>query len=271
MKQEWINQCLQASKEKADFYSGCRKILRGRTLLFNNIDNSLQLSDAGYTKSKLTLLTKHYLHEESKNAAIFLWQRLRERDKYGSAGFSTYNHFLKTDPDRKSKRASVMGPCIQSVVLTYLDRRTYSIDIFYRTTELFKKFPADLVLLRDVLLTGFNVEGMTLSQLKCHFANVTAHPMYFVTLIPSIKHPLAELDELRESDDYFFSWVVKWTARYLVPENHRGIAKFAQALRVHKDVNERIDKRTMKDLVAYLRENHPGYRNDYEGDNDQAD
>jgi hypothetical protein len=77
-----------------------------------------------------------------------------EERSYGSVGFTTYNHFLKNSPTKKSKRASVMGPCIQSVVITQHNKKQYSIDCFYRTTELLKKFPADLVFIRDVLSEG---------------------------------------------------------------------------------------------------------------------
>lgn len=269
MKGEWIKHCLRASREKADFYSGCRKILRSRTLSFYRMDNTLQLSDAGYTSSKMRSLERGYLHEESRDVAKFLWQRLRDRDKYGSSGFTTYNHFLKADPDKKSKRASVMGPCIQSMVLTYLDRKTYAIDTFYRTTELFKKFPADLVFIRDVLMSGFNVDGMRLEELNCHFANITAHPMYFVTMVPSIDDPVAELDRIKEVDRYFYDWIIKWTARYICPEYHRGIQKFAQAMRVHKDAMDRISPNRLKQLVTYLRDNHPGYRNEYQVEDDE--
>ena len=36
-----------------------------------------------------------------------------------------------------------------------------------------------------------------------------------------------------------------------------AIAKFAQALRVQKDMNERLDPLTLGELQAYIRANHP--------------
>ena len=59
--------------------------------------------------------------------------------------------------------------------------------------------------------------------------------MYFVTLLPSLDDPIAELEKIKAADRYFFDWIVKWTARYVIEEYHRGIAKFAQAQRVKKD------------------------------------
>lgn len=267
MIDSWINNALDCAKQKADFYSGCRKILRSRIMRFK-LNGNLDIEEAGYTKSKLSLLRKGYLHVESRDIAKQLWTRRLEQDKYGSVGFTTYNHFIKNDPNKKSKRASVMGPCIQSVVLTHVNKKLDEVDVFYRTTEIFKKFPADLVFIRDELLDGFSVNA---SHLTCYFANVTAHPMYFITLIPSIDDPIRRFEELKKQDKYFYDWCIKWSARYICKEYSRGIDKFAQALRVRKDALERIDKSTLRDLRKYFVKNHPGYRNNYAGDNDGDD
>ena len=264
LKAQWIRHCLDACHRAETLYSGCRKIISPVTLKFTKLDDSLTIQDCGFTKSKITMLTKNYLHEESRKVAVELWAKRRGQDKYGSVGFTTYAHFVKggSIDAKRSKRASVFGPCIQSVVITYINKKTYTIDIFYRTTELLKKFPADLVFLRDVLLTPFDLSGMKMSHLTCHFANVTVHVMYWVTIIPHLEDPLGELRKIKKTDEYFHNWVVKWTARYVCPEYHRGIAKFAQALRVQMDAKNRIDKGTMKSLQKYLRDNHIGYRGD---------
>lgn len=256
LKQEWVDYCLGLAAEPADFYSGCRKILRTRTLRFVALDDSLQLADAGFTSHKMRYLMRAYMHEESlRVAAKDLWVRRRKQDKYGSVGVTCYNHFIKSE--KTSLRGSVMGPCIQSVVVTYLDKRRYAVDVFYRTTELLKKFPADLVFLRDVILPEFDFTGMTLEGVTCHFANITVHPMYFATVLPLIADPVSALVTLKERDVYFHNWVVKWTARYTCDEFHRGIAKFAQALRVHKDAHERILPDRLAEVQAYIRANHP--------------
>lgn len=253
------------SAEKADFYSGARKIIRNRSVTFRRLADDLTLADSGYTKSKMTMLTKNYLHEESKSVAIDLWNKRIGQRKYGSVSFTCFAHFVKggSIDAKRSKRASVFGPCIQSVSLTYLDNHTTAIDVFYRTTELFKKFPADLVFLKDVLLADFNFSMAPVRSITFHFANITCHPMYFVTILPMLDDPIEELEVIREVDPYFFMWIVKWTARYICPEHHRGIQKFAQAMRVHADAQNRISKKLMPKLIAYLNKHHPGYRNDY--------
>jgi hypothetical protein len=233
MKDDWIVHCLELSAQPADIYSGCRKILFDRSLTFGELfdaDDPIVLEDCGYTRNKLSHLTRGYLHEESRDFAIMLWNLRRQKTSYGSVGFTTYNHFVKNNMEKKSKRASVMGPCIQSVT-----------------------------------------EGMEFQGLTCHFANVTIHPQYFVTLIPHLEEPLRELDRLREIDPYFYDWVVKWTSRYLVPEHFRGIQKFAQAMRVKVDADLRIKGWRRRELIKYLEKNHPGHSRAYNPKDEEGD
>lgn len=279
MKDEWIQHCLRLSKRKADFYSGCRKIITARDLVFQDLwdrEDPLILEDCGYTSAKMSHLRRLYLHDESRDMALKLWDLRRSKSSYGSVSFTCYNHLLKNDIHKKSKRASVMGPCIQAVSITQIKGNgkagtggQYSIDAFYRTTEILKKFPADLVFIRDVLLEGFDFSGMEFMGLTCHFANITVHPQYFVTAIPLIDDPLEELEKIKEKDRYFYDWIIKWTARYLCDEHFRGIEKFAQAMRVKYDADLRIKGKARKRLIEYLRENHPGHRKGYTAPEDK--
>lgn len=276
LRDTWIEHCLRLAEQPADFYAGGRKIIQAQRLFFPSLDDSLQIGDAGYTKSKISMLTRHYLHEESKNVAIELWKKRRKQGSYGSVGFTCYAHFVKggSIDAKRSKRASVFGPCIQSLTISHVNKKQVRVDAFYRTTELFKKFPADLVFIRDVLLDGFDFRDMEV-ELVCHFANVTCHPMYFVTLIPHFESPLGTLRFIKKADPYFHDWIVKWTARYVCEEYERGILKFSQALRVRKDARERLGAAGILEKVqGYVRKYHPGYRNDYippeeEEDNDE--
>jgi len=270
MRKQWINECLEAAVRPSSFYSGCRKIHRGYSFTITKIADDLKMEDVGYSKYKQTILTKGYLHAESRDMAVKLWEGRLARKKYGSVGFHCFSHLVKGGDleTKRSKRASVMGPCIQSVSVTLDNNGHAHVDLFYRTTELFKKFPADLVFIRDVLLAPFDFTTAPLKSLNFHFANVTCHPMYFVTLLHMLDDPIGELEHLKKKDKFFFDWTVKWTARFLCPEYHRGIAKFAQALRVKKAADESIPPKLMKTLQKYLRDNHPGYKGDYQDDTD---
>lgn len=262
MKDEWLKQCFLLAKQPADFYSGCRKILRNRSIYSIPLDPSLKLDDAGYAINKLRQLERHYIHAESRDKALDLWQKRFEQDKYGSVSFHCYNHYVKSE--KKSPRGSVMGPCLLTVVLTYIDSKHQEIDCFYRTTELFKKWPADLVFLRDVLLSGFQD-----LKVNFHFANITLHPMYFVVPLAQSSFPEDILQGIRSTDKYFHDWIVKWTARYLCSEHSRGIQKFSQALRVQKSALEKITGRKRHTLIRYLRDNHPGHRSDYKDEDNE--
>lgn len=268
--EQYVEQCRKACSTPSDIYHGSRKILSPWQFSFTHLDDSLTLADAGYTKNKLTILTKHYLHEESRRMAVALWERRRQQAKYGSVSFTTFNHFVKGTLDqRRSKRASIFGPCLQSVIITMLDKRRYTIAVPYRTTELLKKLAPDIVLLRDVLLTPFDFRGLELQAVNFYFVNATCHAMYFTTIIPHLADPIAEFERIRRRDHYWWKWAVKWTARYLCPEYAHGIAKFAQSVRVKMDAHKRIPPATIRQLQEYLRANHPGYthtRFDEEGE-----
>src|SRR5262252_7776961 len=92
--QQWVNHCLAGSHTHSDLYSGCRKIIRPWRITFTSLDG-LTLRDAGFTTAKLRMLERNYVHQESINAAVHLWRRRVDQGKYGSVGFTTYNHFVK--------------------------------------------------------------------------------------------------------------------------------------------------------------------------------
>jgi hypothetical protein len=257
---QWINHSLEMCLTKPDFYLGSRKIFRGRRITFTGLDESLTLDDAGYTNSKLSILKGLYVNKESLDAAIILWNRLHGRKKYGSASFHTYNHYIKgpKDPTKGSPVRSVMGPCIQAVSLTHFENKTYSVDVFYRTTEFMKKFPADLILLRDTFMPNFNTKELGLEGIHCYFANITVHAQYFATLSANLDDPIHWMDQIREKDPKWFQNVIRWTSRYLCDEYSSAIEKFAQSMRIKMDVNKRLTKTNRLKMAEYCRTYHPG-------------
>lgn len=272
MKDEWLAQCIRMSHKRADFFSGARKIIRNVHFTFDNIQSDLMMEDAGYTKSKRTALNKLYKHEESLSKAVELWNLRMSKNKYGSVSFHCYNHLLKAEIGKGSIRASVMGPCLQSVCITWLSKTECAIDVFYRTTELFKKFPADLVFLRDDLLTRFDFSVCKITEINFHFANVTIHPMYFIVPAIHMDEPLKALDKIRQYDPKYYEWLIKWSARYLCDEHKRGIQKYAQAMRVHDEARKALTPRKLAEWQKYLRANHPGFTKDYvdpDGEDDE--
>lgn len=272
LREQWVAECLRAAQTPAEFYTGCRKIHTGVQMTFEGpLDESLTIQDSGFTRVKLGMLNRLYWDQEHADKVAELWRGRVDRNKYGSVSVSTYHHITKSDPTKRSKRASVMGPCLVGVGVTLLKRDQYALDAFYRTTELFKKFPADLVFIRDTVVPGLGVDPRRVIRLRCHFANVTSHPMYAVTWLPLLDDMIASLEILKAEDRRFYDWTLKWTGRYVCPEHHRGIAKFAQALRVKQDALNRITGKRLKKLQEYIRDNHPGYRGEYDETEDEED
>jgi len=267
LKEQFVKAAIELSFYPADFFSGNRKIINNHTVLFKGpLLNDFEIEDCGFTKSKMTMLKKGYVVQDSIDAAAMLWELRKKKAKYGSVAFHCYNHLLKNDPNKTSKRGSTMGPCIQAVVLSWIPGRKRQCDgwtdvtVFYRTTEFFKKFPADLILLRDILLPNFDFTDVPIRNIYFSFANITIHPMYFVTIIPHIHKPIKMLNQLREEDPHFWDWIVKWTSRYVCPEFEHGIQKFEQAKRVGLDAHRRIDEKTLTRLQKYVRKHHSGFR-----------
>ncbi len=263
MKNTWINYCMDLACRPPTFYAnGNRKIFRPESLRFKGLDDSIILDTGAYTKAKMTQLVKNYYHSERIQAAIQLWDKRRTQKGYGSVSFTCFAHFIKggsVDAPR-AKMASVFGPCLQSVILTKPEGRETHVDVFYRTTELFKKFPADMVFLREKLLSEFNFDGFPIKSITCHFANATLHPMYFAVMIPHLSDPIGELEEVRRLDPVYYGWLVKATSRYLVPKYHRGIEKHSQSMSVFRGLQKYGQEDTLKELAEYLGENHPGLR-----------
>jgi hypothetical protein len=94
-KQEWVDACLRFARCNADLWSRDQKILRQRRITFHTWDNSLTSADVGYTGAKLKTLERHYLHNESRDAAVQLWEHIRWKGNYKSAAFSCANHVFK--------------------------------------------------------------------------------------------------------------------------------------------------------------------------------
>lgn len=267
MKKEWLHHSIRLSCSPADFYAGERKILRQRRITFSDTTSDLTLTDGGYLNgTKMSLLKKNYFNVESHTAALSLWDKRTEMAKYGSVGFimdedpphepepifsfNTYNHVIKGSrvlnqqiPEDRGI-GSVFGPCIQSVVITWLAPELAAVDVFWRTTEWFRKFPADLILITDHLLPPFNLKKF---DITCHFANITVHPMTFISLIPSLENPIDDLNLIKSKDPYFHGRVVKRLARTLSDTPSR----FGPEKRIRRSTGRRMpDDAWLRQYVA---------------------
>lgn len=244
----WEHLCQSYATFPADFYAGNRKILTNLSWTLP-LEGDFKLEQCGYTKTKIAMLKRLYYNQEHTDEVKKLWQLRVKQGKYGSVGLSTYHHLTKNDPNKPRGRGSLMGPCLMGVTLTLLNKDKYKVDVFYRTTELFKKYPADLIFLKEIILPEFDIPLD--SPVNFHMANVTIHPMYFLNYAVN-RDVIYQLNQIRKVDNKFFWYCVKWCSNYLLPERQKAISKFAQAVRVMEDVNGRI--RNKQAVIAYLRE-----------------
>jgi hypothetical protein len=159
--------------------------------------------------------------------------------KSGSVSFTTYNHLIKgsrvVDGEIPEDRGigSVFGPCMQSVTITWLSPSLSAVDVFWRTTEWFRKFPADLILIRDHFLPPFTLQEF---DITCHFANITVNPLFFISLIPLLPDPVASLDLIKSKDPRFHRIVVRQLSRVLSDTPSR----FGPEERIRRSIRKRM-------------------------------
>lgn len=262
MKDRWIKLCKKLSATPADFYASCRKILRNESVCFqaDQWRKDLTLEDIGYTNNKLNRLIKDYRHPESHNKAIELWNHFIKRGSYSSASFTTYNHLVKAGATSPSESVETRGPCLQSIVVSLLPykrgERKASIDVFYRTTEFFKKFPADLLLI-DGLLQPFDFSNTPIESIQMHFAGVTCHPMYVIVPAALADDPLEFFEDIKKGDRRFYRECVSWSHKYLV--SSRGIMKFEQAKVVQRKALASLKKSDNLHLIEYIDKSYNKY------------
>lgn len=247
-----INAVLHHPADKSFYLSG-KKIARGvqvvtklKYLLASETDFTLDMM--GYHSKKLRMLRELYLNQASREAALRQLQLRREKGSYGSTGMTCYNHYEK-------KNQKIMGPCIQSVVLTHRKKGVIDVDVFYRTTEIFKKFGADLIFLKE-LLEPFKITSY--GTLTFHFANATYHPMYWVVASPYLDDPTATLREIKTIDPQVWLGILRWTVRYTRQEP--ALSKFKQGERVSKHLHRLLPRDKLVPLAAYIEKYLPPKR-----------
>jgi hypothetical protein len=223
------------------------------------LDDSLQVEDVGFTDRKLGNLDRLYVHEEGRAIAVDLWARVRDKAKIGSVTFHTCNHLIKgaatvEEAENRGGRRSVQGPCMTGVTLTWLNKSSAAIDIPYRSVELYRKFVADLVFMRDTLLAPFDLSGMHV-EVTCHFFNITLHPMYWVFVLYHHTAPFDAFDAIRDKDPGYYRHLLKNTSEYLLPERGTSIANHSASLRVKEWALKAFDATTLRRLQEYLRAN----------------
>lgn len=249
MRDAWINLCYELAKRQGYANAGARKIIRSIRVEFPVFDDTLTLKDGWYAENstaKMNQLKRNYYNDESMEKGAKDIRHWVGGRKYGSVGVSMHGK-------HKGKQTK-QGFCIQSLTVSYFPHTGLEIDVFYRTTEVVKKFLADLIYFRDVVMPTFkdSLRVAPLYSVTLHFANVSVHPMFFCLLFTQLepRMTIAHLKEIKKFDPAFHSRIIKWSARYLSgkPQNFMTADRVGRVLKevcpeeVNKYIHKELDK-----------------------------
>ncbi len=140
---------------------------------------------------------------------------------------------------------------MSSCVVTYYPRGGLRVVIFYRTTEIIKKFGADLIFLREVVLPRFN-RIKSIDNVSFVFSNLTVHPMFFTTLLAHHPSPILFLSRIKNSDSHFHKGIERWMRKYLFEGETSWVQKFSQAKQTHAAMKRLMTEETQQKLKQYF-------------------
>lgn len=188
-------------------------------------DGSMTLEHTGYTNNKLQMLQRNYYNPDSiKRAKSDLAWRIKNK-KYGSGAFD-----FRGIPKKGTKQ----DYCIQSCVISfYPQKKATTIQVFWRTAELIKRFRADILFLRDFILPHFKeeLEAAPPFQIDFRFANATFHPMMTVLLIEQLPDWRFHFNRIKEENPKLFRSMMYWAWRYLL-DTSASIDSYSSARQV---------------------------------------
>ncbi len=239
----WLGLCEKLAFMPADYYSGVQKIIHHQSIEIQ-VKKIGEIDYYGYSEkgNKIKALRKHYLDEDSIQNAANQIQEIVRKNRYGSAGFS-----MRGDEKKWTKQDF----CIQASVVTHVPGNELELTVFYRTTEVIKKFAADLVFIKEVVLPYFNDVSY---NVNFYFNNVTVHPMFFPILLAHEPQPVEFLKSLKANDNKFFVGVGKWMQKYLFEGNTSWVQNFSQARQIHQAMIELTSEQDLKDIKEYFNE-----------------
>lgn len=160
----------------------------------------LSLDTLGYKgtpskgEGKLGKLTRTYFNEENVIAAR---TKLEGRIERGLDFNSVMVSMMEGKKDSRSQ-----GPCLSSVVITYVPKLGGKVEatVFYRITEVIKKFGADLLFLREVVFP--NLIPQSLGELdSIHF--VFAYAYFSAIFLPVILSHVDVVDLLTRIEETY--------------------------------------------------------------------
>jgi len=238
MEDDWphglIKQCIQAP---AFMYSGVRKIIQDITWTIDELPD-LTYGDLGYGPNKFTQLCRNYLDTDELERVRALL------DKRAGQSFTSVAMSLRG----AAKESRSMGHCMQTLVIAW-KKDMETVEVQYRSTEVVKKFGADLVFLRYLL----DELDLSPNLFRFRFANAYLSGVYFPTLC-SYWNPVDFFDYLWEHDQKLFAGGTRFLLRSARRKDQHF--PFSPENNQHQYGWAHLD---MKGIQEYLEKKHEKY------------
>lgn len=204
------------------------------------------LAQLGYTQAKMKQLERQYFNAESIDAAKMLIKH-RVGNDLTSVAFTFTGGVKRAVGPRGAK---TMGHCIQTAVLTTARGRC-ELDVFYRSTEVTKKFSGDLVFLRDRIVPYLGVQPQIY---RFHFANCYWSPQ-FVPVLARFVDIIQFYEDIRKKNPDYFRQALLMLKREIFHHDSKMsfVAKMQQMIRGTPDA---------KRLEQYMLKHIPGLATD---------
>lgn len=225
----WPMLSLYAATYEPSFMSSIRKYSAGVQFELSPHPN-WTLEDMGYTAMKMRGLERTYFNRASIDAAMKKASG-RTRNDITSVAFSFAG---------EAKRGESQGHCMQTGVFSFGKKKVPTLDLFYRSTEVTKKFGADLLFLRDVVIPYMNtpaVMGKDIQVIRFNFAQCY-FSLHFFPILEAYGHGFAIgfLESLRVKNlKYWYQGVQRLPWFF----DDRFISKMSMIRAVHEYVVER--------------------------------
>lgn len=203
------------------------------------LNSKMSIGSTGYTQTKLTQLRNHYYNPNTVDRAIEdLDWRIKNR-KYGSGA---------CDFRGRPKKNTRQDYCMTALHISYYPNlKGCHLDMYWRTTEVIKRFKGDIVFLTDFILPMFKeqLDIAPLQKIRFHFTNCTFHPMFALLLNNDSRNLVARWRQLKRYDHKLFMDCLQWAWRYTLDESCM-IEKYSSAKQVKNIYYKLTSKKKQK-------------------------
>lgn len=172
---EWVN-LIQYYADELHPISGTSKVYYNQHFRLSPLDDSLSLDLMGYRDAKIKQLHRNYYNPGSNEKAITDYYKKVSKGNLGSVGVSCHG---------KEKKGTEQGFCLLGYTLVNKGENT-SLSICYRTTELVKKFYADLCFFQSFFIPQFKeaLAKSPIDEVNIYCSSLSMNFLYLPLAIP---------------------------------------------------------------------------------------